>query len=171
MPKTIIWKKKSQVLVTVNFQYLLIDHIKGCMYRFVNFSRDDKWFSLLGLNVTNYVSAYCNILIRSALSRSVEATGSSAIIKRLVSSANTRMQQPILLTMSFMKIRKSNDPSIETCPCWTTANIFDQSEQPELPWLIPRNSVESDHGCTSSNAVDNMTLTLFNVALTSQKPY
>ena len=31
---------------------------------------------LLGLNVTNHVSTHCNILIRSALSRSAEATGS-----------------------------------------------------------------------------------------------
>ena len=35
-------------------------------------------------------------------------------------------------------------------------------------------SVESDHGCTSRiyfyNADDNVTLTLFNVTLTSQKP-
>ena len=39
---------------------------------------------LLGLNVTNHVLAHCNILIRSALSRSAEATGSSTMIKRLV---------------------------------------------------------------------------------------
>ena len=46
--------------------------------------------------------------------------------------------------------------------------------QSELPRPIPRNSLESDHGCTSSiyfdNAVDNVTLMLYNVALTSQKP-
>ena len=36
---------------------------------------------LLGLNVTNHVSAHCHILIRSALSRSAEATGSSKMIK------------------------------------------------------------------------------------------
>ena len=29
MQTTIIWMKKSQVLVTVNFQYLLNIHIKG----------------------------------------------------------------------------------------------------------------------------------------------
>ena len=44
----------------------------------------------------------------------------------------------------------------------------------ELPWPIPLNSVESDHGCTSriyfDNAVDNVTLTIYNVTLTSQKP-
>ena len=40
---------------------------------------------------------------------------------------------------------------------------------------IPRNSVESDHGCTSriyfDNAGDNVTLTLYNVTLTSRKPW
>ena len=59
---------------------------------------------LLGLNVTNHVSAHCNILIRSALDRSAEANGSSTMIKRLVPSANKRMQESISLTMSFMKI-------------------------------------------------------------------
>ena len=87
---------------------------------------------LLGLNVTNHVSAHCNILIRSALSRSAEATGSSTMIKRLVSSSNKRIQEPILFTISFIKKknkkknRKSNGPSIE--PSGTPANIFDQSE-------------------------------------------
>ena len=45
--------------------------------------------------------------------------------------------------------------------------------QSELPRPILQNSVESDHGCTSriyfDNAGDNMTLTLYNVTLTSQK--
>ena len=38
----------------------------------------------------------------------------------------------------------------------------------------PQNSVESDHGCRSriyfDNAGDNVTLTLYNVTLTSHKP-
>ena len=46
--------------------------------------------------------------------------------------------------------------------------------QSVLPRPIPRNSMESDHGCTSriyfDNAGDNMTLTLYKVMLTSQKP-
>ena len=53
----------------------------------------------------------------------------------------------------------------------TESVIYKQSE---LPRPIPRNSVESDHGCTSSiyfdNAGDNVTLTLHNITLTSQKP-
>ena len=54
----------------------------------------------------------------------------------------------------------------------------DQTEmmprQSELPRPIPHISVESDHGFTSricfGNAGDNVTLSLYNVTLTSQKP-
>ena len=77
---------------------------------------------LLGLNVSNHVSAHCNILIKSALRRSAEATGSSKMIKRLVSSANKRIQEPISFTISFIKTGKSNGPSME--PCGTPANIL-----------------------------------------------
>ena len=46
--------------------------------------------------------------------------------------------------------------------------------QSELPRPIPRNSVDSDHGCISriyfDNVGDNETLTLYNVTLTSTKP-
>ena len=48
--------------------------------------------------------------------------------------------------------------------------IYNKSE---LPRPIPRNSVESDNGCTSGidfdNAGDNVALTLYNVTLTSKK--
>ena len=44
----------------------------------------------------------------------------------------------------------------------------------EMPRPIPRNSVESDRECTSriyfNNAGGKVTLTLYNVTLTSQKP-
>ena len=47
-------------------------------------------------------------------------------------------------------------------------------QQSELPLPIPRNSMESDHGCTSriyfDNVGDNVTLSLYNVTLTQQKP-
>ena len=50
--------------------------------------------------------------------------------------------------------------------------VSDQSlDQSELPRPIPRNSVKSDLGCTSRIYFDNVTLTLHNVTLTSQKPY
>ena len=46
--------------------------------------------------------------------------------------------------------------------------------QSELPRPVPRNSVESNDRCTSriyfDNAGDNVTLTLYNVTLTSHKP-
>ena len=47
-------------------------------------------------------------------------------------------------------------------------------KQSELPRSIPRNSMESDQVCTLriyfDNAGDKVTLTLYNVTLTSQKP-
>ena len=49
------------------------------------------------------------------------------------------------------------------------------SDQSELPRPIPQNSVESAHGCTSriyfDNVGDNVTLTLYSVTLTPQKPW
>ena len=53
--------------------------------------------------------------------------------------------------------------------------LFRQARmQLELPRQIPRNSTESNHGCTSriyfDNAGDNVTMTLYNVTLTSHKP-
>ena len=49
------------------------------------------------------------------------------------------------------------------------------TSQSELPWPIPLNSVESDHGCTSriyfDKAGNKVTLTVCNVTLTSQKPF
>ena len=53
-------------------------------------------------------------------------------------------------------------------------NARESTIKSELPPPIPRNTVESDHGCTSriyfGNAGNNVTLTLYNVTLTSQKP-
>ena len=66
------------------------------------------------------IQPICNIFIRSALSHSV--TGSSMMIKRLMTSANKRTQEPISFTISFIKTRKSNGPIIE--PYGTPANFF-----------------------------------------------
>ena len=48
------------------------------------------------------------------------------------------------------------------------------ARQSDLPWSIPRNLVESDLRCTSriyfDDVADNVTMTLHNVTLTSQKP-
>ena len=40
----------------------------------------------------------------------------------------------------------------------------------ELPWPVPWNYMESDLGCTSRIYFDNVTLTVYNVTLTSQTP-
>ena len=52
--------------------------------------------------------------------------------------------------------------------------FFQVGSNSELPRQISRNSVESDHGCTPrtyfDNVGDNVTLTLYNVTLMSQKP-
>ena len=57
-----------------------------------------------------------------------------------------------------------------SCKLVTDVMVITQSE---LPRPVPRNHVESDHGCTSGiyfdNAGDNVRLTLYNVTLTSQK--
>ena len=48
--------------------------------------------------------------------------------------------------------------------------IFTCNSQLELPLQIPCNSVESDTGCTSRVYFDIVTLTLYDVTPTSQKP-
>ena len=56
--------------------------------------------------------------------------------------------------------------------CTHTQSMDQIKMQSVLPRPIPQNSMESDHGCTSSiyfdNAGDNVPLTLYNVTLTSQ---
>ena len=52
-----------------------------------------------GLNVTNNVSTNCKKIIRSALSRAAEETGSSTLIKTLVSLAAKCEQEPVSLAM------------------------------------------------------------------------
>ena len=81
---------------------------------------------LAGLNVTNQVAAHCEILLRSVLRLSAAVTGLSTIMKRLVSSANRRMFEPMSLTMSLMYTQKSKGPKIE--PCGTPARMKVHSE-------------------------------------------
>ena len=65
------------------------------------------------------------------------------------------------LVFSWNKVRSSWDETLMI------------NTQSELPRPIPRNSVDSDYGCTSriyfDNAGDNMTLASYNRTLTSQK--
>ena len=57
---------------------------------------------LVGLKDTSQVSAQFEILLRSAFRHSAAVTGSSTMINRLVSSANSLMFAPISLTMSLI---------------------------------------------------------------------
>ena len=78
---------------------------------------------LLGLNVTNHVSANCNILIRSALSRSAEATWSSTTIKRLAPSEDKRIQEPNSFTISFIK-KQQKKQWAQYRTLWNTSKYF-----------------------------------------------
>ena len=65
--------------------------------------RDTRKASLLvGLKVTSHVIAQREIFSRSVLRQAAEVAGSSTIIKRLVSSANRRICEPISSTMSLI---------------------------------------------------------------------
>ena len=57
---------------------------------------------LEGLNVTRQVASYRESLLRSEFKHSAAVTVLSTIMKRLVSSANSRIFEPISLTMSLM---------------------------------------------------------------------
>ena len=61
---------------------------------------------MAGLKVTNQVAAHCEILLRSVLRLSAAVKGLSTIMKRLLSSANRRMFEPMSLTMSLMYTKK-----------------------------------------------------------------
>ena len=65
--------------------------------------RDTRKASLLvGLKVTSHVIAHREIFSRSVLRQAAEVAGSLTIIKRLVSSANRRICEPISSTMSLI---------------------------------------------------------------------
>ena len=66
-----------------------------------------------GLNFTNQASAHLAIFSRSALRISAATSGLSTIMKRLVSSAQRRMLDPISATISLMKIKKRSGPRID----------------------------------------------------------
>ena len=65
---------------------------------------------LEGLKDTSQVAAHREILSRSVLRQFAASEGSSTIIKRLVSSAKSRMFEPMSVTMSLMYNRKSKAP-------------------------------------------------------------
>ena len=92
----------------------------------------------------------------------------------VISNGTIRNLVTILLNTKFKCLAQVPKLSIHDHPMAPIVIPFDQQTQSELPRSIPRNSVESDHGCTSrtyfDNAGENVTLTLYNVTLTSQKP-
>ena len=65
--------------------------------------RDTRKDTLLeGLKLTSHVIAQRDIFSRSAIRQAAEMIGSSTIIKRLVSSANRYICEPISSTISLM---------------------------------------------------------------------
>ena len=75
----------------------------------------------MGLKVTNQVAAHCEILSRSVFSISGAVNGLFTIMKKLVSSANSRMFEPMSVTMSLIYKKKSRGPKMH--PGWTPAVI------------------------------------------------
>ena len=91
------------------------------------------------------------------------------------------LAQAFCLFLYFMSVIKagSSELGLLHSLVWTLAAIWKSpvqshlsldTKQSELPHPILRNSVESDHGCTSriyfDKAGDNVTLRLYNVMLT-----
>ena len=68
---------------------------------------------LLALNATSQEFAQSEIVFRSVLRIIAASSGRSTIMYKLVSSANRRMDAPIHLTISLIKIRNSKGPRIE----------------------------------------------------------
>ena len=65
------------------------------------------------LNDTSHLTAQACILARSAFSSSAALMGLSTIIKRLVSSAKSLMQECISSTISLIYMRKRRWPKID----------------------------------------------------------
>ena len=81
---------------------------------------------LEGLEVTSQVDAQAEIFLRSAFMQPAAVTGSSTIIKRLVSSANSRIFDPVSFTISLIYNRKRRGPRVD--PWGTPARMYVQSE-------------------------------------------
>ena len=88
----------------------------------------------MGLNVTNQVAAHCGILSRSVFRLSAAVNGLFTMMKRLVSSANSRMFEPMSVTMSLIYNKKSSGPKLD--PCGTPAVInFRNDVRKDYPLL------------------------------------
>ena len=75
----------------------------------------------MGLNVTNQAAAHCEILSKSVSRLSAAVNGLFTTMKRLVSSENGRMLEPMSVTMSLIYNKKSRGPKMD--PCGTPAVI------------------------------------------------
>ena len=84
------------------------------------------------------------------------SVGKNLLPEETYSSSNSKPQREQFVRLRVVSILKRD--------------VVHNDQQSELPRPIPRNSVELDHGCTSSlyfdDAGDNVTLTLYNVTLT-----
>ena len=72
------------------------------------------------------MEAQAEIFPRSAFMQPAAVTGSSTIIKRLVSSANSRIFDPISFIISLIYNRKRRGPRID--PWGTPARMYVQSK-------------------------------------------
>ena len=75
---------------------------KGGCWGLFNLRENSKASILEGLNVTSQVAAHRKTLLRYEFKHSAANTGLLTIMKRLVSSANSRVFEPISLTKSLM---------------------------------------------------------------------
>ena len=71
--------------------------------------------------------AHQEIFSRSVFRRVAEVTGSSAIIKRHISSAYRRICEPISSTMSLIYTKNNKGPIMD--PCGTPTLIYGQSDE------------------------------------------
>ena len=78
-----------------------------------NFLESSSASVLDGLKVTSHMAAHRVILSKSEFKQAAASGALSTMMNRLVSSANKRMLEPMSLTMSFMKSRKSRGPRID----------------------------------------------------------
>ena len=65
--------------------------------------------------MTNQVVAHREIFSKSEFKQPAAVVGLSTIIKRLVSSANNRICEPISITMSLIYTKNNRGPRMDPC--------------------------------------------------------
>ena len=75
----------------------------------------------VGLKVTSQRLAHSIIFSRSMFKSSAAISGFSTIINKLVSSAKSRIFEPMSVTISLIKSRNRSGPKID--PCGTPARM------------------------------------------------